>query len=426
MNRAIRLLFLSFVTTFLFVAPITPSFLEFKHAVARYVKYTDTHGLLHSQRHTDENVPYKKELRYLFKNYDTISPSALLSRIRSAHQEMLKYESDVTSDVYKRYEQISSALLLICAQSFFYDAQNQILNALDEIDQLIIYWRYQQHHQTSYFFGKSPHKWIIGKSQTKEITHNVVLLERKQGELYTLLGALAGHAHGLTTCNIYYDDCYAWINELLAILPYNYENSESVTFDDIAAQLAVRMKKVDVLTQDLLRSVAFAQKPNHFMQHWIAYTAMLAAMGFIAHYHAHNPTVIPAACGVAQVEAKRLFNLLINPFDKIYKRLKIAFSFSDASHIKNDGEVPIMKDELGEFEKLSLDQLCDQIQQVGKEIESDISEELKKSNTSLREDALVILEDGIEYAHNKWVGSYTFDIKTLNADLQLVRENNDP
>jgi hypothetical protein len=353
----IRLLFLSCIIIPLCGASHTSSPLEFKQAVARYIKHTESHCLQHAQRYTDENMPYKKELRYLFKNYGNMSISALLARVRSAHQEMMKHESDVTSDSYKRYEQISSALLLICAQSFFYDARNQILNALDEIDHLILYWRYQQHHQISYFFSKSPTKWIMGKSQAKEITYNVALLERKQRELYRLLGKLAGHAHALTICNITYDECYAWVNGLLTVLSHNHtassDGSHAIRFDDVAAQLALRMKKMDSLAHDLLRSLSSARKPSHFMQHWIAYTAMLAAAGYAAHYYAHDYDTINANIRERLISLSRSWKeLVVNPVKDIWSTLsgkdddlrgqdsvELEKAFSDFAQDINDLEV---------------------------------------------------------------------------------------
>jgi hypothetical protein len=323
---SIRLLCLSFAIIPFCGASHTSSPLEFKQAIARYIKHTDVHYLQHAQRHADENEPYKKELRYLFKNYGNMSPSALLSRVRSAHQEMVKHESDMNSDVYKRYEQISSALLLICAQSFFYDVRTQILNALDEVDHLIMYWRYQQHHHISYFFGKSPHKWIMGKSQAKEIVYNLALLEHKQRELYTLLGVLAGHAHTLTTCDVTYEDCYQWMNALLTVLSQGYEllysGSDGTQFDIVAAQLALRMKKVDLLAHDLLKSLNSARKPSHFVQNWIAYTVLLAAAGYVTYYYAHDYEVINANVKERLISLSRSWkDLVVNPVKDIWNTL---------------------------------------------------------------------------------------------------------
>jgi hypothetical protein len=429
----IRLLFLSFVIVSFCSASHAPSTLEFKQAVARYIKHTDIDCLQHAQRHIDDNVSYKKELRYLFKNYNSISTSALLSRLRSAHQEMVKIETDVASDTFKRYEQISSALLLICAQSFFYDTRNQILNALDEIDNLIIYWRSRQHHQLNYFFRKSPHKWIIGKPQAKEIANNIIKLERKQRELCTMLGALAGHAHALTTCDINYDDCYAWVNGLLAVVPYTSENSENVEFDVIANQLALRMKKMDVLQHDLLRSLAATRKPSHFVENWIVYTAMLAAAGYVAHYHVNNPNVIPTALRATQVEAGRLLNLSISPFKTIYDRINVAFSdtgkakksdLSAASAERPQQSVEFTEDDWKDVVTV-LDELQGvdhQLDDAGKKIISNISKQLAKSVTTVREDGIKILQDATQGLTN---ASYpNIDIDTFKADLLLAKNNN--
>ena len=177
---------------------------------------------------------------------------------------------------------------------FFNDARNQILNALDEIDNLIAYWRDQQYHQLGYFFHKSPTKWVMGKTQTKEIGNNIKKLERKQRELYTILGSLTGHVHAFTESGVGHDDCYAWIEELFEVLscvrvPLQY-HSDGTRFDDIAAALALKIKRVGLLKHDLLLSIVSTRKPNHFVRHWIAYTAVLAAAGYAAHYYSHNYT----------------------------------------------------------------------------------------------------------------------------------------
>jgi hypothetical protein len=372
----IRLLFLFFVIVPFCSASHAPSALEFKHAVVRYIKHTDTHCLQHTQRHGDENIPYKKELRYLFKNYNTISISALLSRLRSAHQEMVKIETDVASDTFKKYEQISSALLLICAQSFFYDTRNQILNALDEIDQLIIYWRYQQHHQLRYFFSKSPHKWVMGQSQAKEIAHNVIKLERKQRELYTMLGALAAHAHALTTCDINYDDCYAWVNGLLAVVPYTSENSENVEFDIIATQLALRMKKMDVLQHDLLRSLAATRKPSHFVQYWITYTTMASAAAYITYYHTHNPGVIPAAAQRTSDFVQGVIkSVVVDPMTDLYQ---VFFGIDAKGSVDN------------------IEKRVDAIEKLANDVKANVSQLSKDQAKSLREYAEGILKATLE------------------------------
>lgn len=416
--------------------------LEFKQAVARYIKNTESQ-CLSSQRYADENVSYKKELRYLFNNYGKFSTAALLSRLRSAHQAMVKHESNNDSDVYKRYEQISSALLLICSQVFFNDARDQILNALHEIDSLIVYWRYQHNHQVSYFFSKSPVKWITGKEQEKEIAYNLNRLERKQRELYTLLGLLTGHIHTFTESGTSYNDCYTWLEELFVVLScikispsYNVDGTQ---FDRIAAELEAKIKRVGKLTDDFLLTVNFASKPNHFVRNWIAYTALVGATGYAMHYHTKNPEFFPAAAVGVQDSAKYLLVLLVDPLKKIYKRMETAFSPKVENEDKKDSsktddknqvnEILKDEDELADFAEIpsgsSVDELCDQLKQVGKEMVSEINEELAKSNTTVREDALILLREAVQEAKSPTDGyvysssPYIFDEESVN---EVARE----
>jgi len=273
--------------------------LEFKQAIARYIKHTDVQCFANMQRHTDENISYKKELRYLFKSYGKFSAVTLLARLRSAHQAMVKYDINVEGESYKKYEQICSALLLTCTQVFFNDARNQILNALHEIDNLLVYWRYQQNHQVKYFFSKSPMKWIVGKDQEKEIVQNIIKLERKQRELYTLLGSLTGHIHLFAETGTTYETCYTWIEELFEMTPCiktsDYYTHDETRFDIIAGKLELKLKRVAKFKEDCLSSLAGARKPNHFVRNWMAYATAAAIAGYVLHYHSNNPLVLGAA-----------------------------------------------------------------------------------------------------------------------------------
>lgn len=284
-----------FATAFL-TAAHKPS-VEFKHAVVRYIKHTDTHCLHPTQRISDEKIAYKKELRYLIKNYESLSITALLSRIRSAHYSMAKQNTNVESDTYKKYEQISSALLLVCTQVFCNDMCNQILGALHEIDSLIMYWRYQQCHQIRYFFSKSPLKWIMGKKQEREIVHNIIGLERKQKSLYTLLGALTEHAHAFAEVGLHYNECYEWIEQLLEITSCIKSSASScpqdaTQFESIAGLLESKIKRVNKFKNECLSSVAVAQKPGHFVRNWMTYAAVLGGAAYAAHFYINNAVLV--------------------------------------------------------------------------------------------------------------------------------------
>lgn len=274
------------------------SSLDFKHAVARYMKHTNTHCISQAQRISDEKISYKKELKYLLENYEKLSTAALLSRIRSAHYAMAKQNAHPGSDVHNQYEQICSALLLICTQVFCGDMRNQILGALHEIDNLMQYWRYQQCHQVRYFFSKSPHKWIMGKKQEQEIAHNIIRLERKQRTLYTLLGALTEHMHSFTEIGLDYNECYEWIEQLFEVtacikaqLPCAYD---ATRFEEIASLLEGKIKKVSKFKKECLMSIAASQKPGHFTRNWITYAATLGSMAYAAHFYINNAPFVNA------------------------------------------------------------------------------------------------------------------------------------
>jgi hypothetical protein len=402
--------------------------LEFKQAVTRYIKNTENQCLHGSQRYADENISYKRELQYLFNNYGKFSTAALLSRLRSAHQAMVKHESCADSDVYKKYEHISSALLLICSQVFFNDARDQILGALHEIDNLIAYWRYQYNHQLSYFFSKSPIKWVVGKEQDKEIAYNLNRLERKQRELYILLGSLTGHIHIFTESGTTYNDCYAWIEELFVVLTciktLPHYNGDGTQFDKIAAELESKIKLVGKLKDDCLSSISFASKSNHFVRNWVAYTALLAAAGYAVHCNTQNPDLFPAAFAGVQDTAKYLLVLLIDPLKKIYKRMETAFSSKADGDVKS--QIIANKDnKMVVTAEVELEPLFEEIVQVAEEVVSDISDELAVSKDTARERLFAKLRGAIEVIKKPSDGyiyssSYKFDEKQEQQFCALV------
>lgn len=262
---------------------------EYRQAVQHYIANTKMRSIEFDK---GKLLSYEIELNYLFDNYKRFSTLTLLYRLRLAHKEMVKNITDIHSEKYQYYEQICSALLLQCGQILSDNAHKRLLEALHEIDDLIVYWRYQKNHPLKYCFGKSPLKWVVGKSQEKEIHDNIKCLESKQAELYVLVGKLTAHEHIFTECEVAYADCYAWIEELLSVLSCIKTSSGKITdgtrFDALAAQLELKLKHVSSLKYDSLYFIASAQKPNHYMRHWIAYTVALAATGYVARYYVYN------------------------------------------------------------------------------------------------------------------------------------------
>lgn len=436
------------LNTFLFLSsassekasPYKPYF-EFKHAVARYVKRMEGNCPYDGRKNSTENSAHKKELRYLSAHYGKFSTITLLARIRSAHQAMIKQDSSGDSDVYQRYEGISSALLLICSQVFFNDIRNQILNALYEIDNRIAYWRYQQNHQVRYFFTKLPIKWVVGENQQKEIVDNIIMLERKQRALYTLLGSLTAHAYLFVGIENSYESCYAWIETLLQIVsciktPLEYHSDET-RFDIIAAELELKFKKMNKSRSYCMLSPQLAKKPHHLVRNWIVYTMALAASGYIVHYSCKNPDTVKAAVNAVHDELGKFFVLLLHPLNKIYERGKLIFS-EDTKKVANaPREVTNVSREPNPTEKvnndskrvnnseqkndaevnpqdLSLQELLSKITELGEGMQSEITLELQKSNTSLRQEGFEFLKSALEDMKNPKDGfvyhsTYTYD-----------------
>lgn len=364
---------------------------EFKQAVASYIKRADS---LHQT--IGENSVYKKELRYLLKHYGKFSVSTLLSRVCSAHQEMIKQENNKENDAYQRYEKICSALLLVCAQVLFNETRSHILEALHEVDNLLSYWRYQRNHPLQYFFSKSPVKWVIGKEQAKEISYNIARLERKQKELYTLLGSIIGHTHTFGALDGTYQACYVWIEQLLHIIKCSFNVSHSSicesSFDQCATQLESRFKHIKGFKSECLSSLAGAKKSNHFVRNWVRYTALCAITAYMIHYGSKNPEVINSAFNIVQDEASKFVILLLHPLQKIYERGKLVFS----DEKKPEEPKKPQNNESGELSidrEAQLMELVERIKKAGEGAVSAIAKEVEKSNTTIRESGLKSIED---------------------------------
>ncbi len=350
--------------------------LEFRQAIARYIKHTDKHYFKNTQRNIDDNVAYKKELRYLFTNYGRFSATTLMYRVRSAHQTMIKIDPNKEDEAYQKYEQICSVLLLTCAYVFLNDMRNEILQALDDIDNLIAYWRFQYNHKMRYFFNKSPFKWIAGKPQEKEIAYNIFRLERKQKQLYKMLGILTEHAHRFTTVKPYYEDCYLWIQELLTITgPIKNESKYNVDgslFDLVAGHLELKLKHVSLVKQRIMNSLTSAQKPHHFVRNWIGYTTMIAIAGCCIKYHLRNPENIPLAVKKITSSMQTVGkSIVIDPMIDLWK---VLFGTSSEDSITG------------------IEEKVENIQKLSEKLQSEISRLTAQDAQSLKEYALEYLD----------------------------------
>ena len=391
---------------------------EYRQAVERYISVTR----LNSLTGKGKKVSYEIELQYLFDNFARFSTVALLYRLRLAHCDMVKNITDVHSERYRYYEQICSALLLQCTQKLSDNARKQLLDALHEIDDHIVYWRYQKSHPLRYCFGKSPLKWVMGKKQEKEVSDNIKRLERRQAELYIIVGRLTTHVHSFTECDVHYADCYTWIEELLSVLSCIKIGPEKIIdgtrFDKIAAQLELKIKQVGNLKYNSLCTIAAAKKSNHLVRHWIAYTAVLAITSYIVHYYINNPGAMFATYSAAKQSSTDFFGLLLNPLQKIYDRGKLIFS--------EDTKLPKIVDDQRNINKInehSVIDLLDEVERVGKEIPASIAKELAKSNTTILQEVEKDLDRSFDILEQAGImrgcllNSYTIDRVLIKKSL---------
>lgn len=269
---------------------------DFKQALNRYINHTISSCLQTSQSPTNEITSHKKELRFLLNNHKKLSVSDLLLHLQTIHQNLMQYQDNNHQiDFYD--EQICSALLLWCIDTFITEINEQSLRTLDEINNLILYWQYQQEHPVYYFFHKSPIKWIKGKSQKNEIFLNLRILKNKQRDLYTFLGSLTEHMHNFTQRGLDPKDCYQWIKELCIILDSIGEKkiksvSDDTSFDNLIAQLQLYNKVAKTLYRNCLLSIRSVQKAPLIMRNWIKYTALCALYSYGLHYYLNNKTIV--------------------------------------------------------------------------------------------------------------------------------------
>jgi hypothetical protein len=384
--------------------PIHKSPVEYRQAVERYIAATKTHSLSWNKLDKGKVSSYEIELQYLFNNYGRFSTSTLLYRLRSAHQELVKINYEAHTEKYQHYEQLCSALLLQCAQMLSDNARRQLLDALHEVDDLIIYWRYQKNHPLSYCFGKSPHKWITGKTQEKEVNSNIKRLEYKQAELYTTLGKLTAHAHSFTECGMTYDECYTWIEELFSVLLCIKNDPEKTTdgtrFDKIAAQLELKTKSVSNLRYHCLSSIASAKKSNHFVRNWIAYTIALSAAGYVVYYHSKD---VPIAFGKVTAGISGFwYGVAVSPMSE----LATALSGRESNNSVDQIEISAKK-----------------IKPLVEKFDSSVEKELNKRSGTLDDFILEYLKTKLENVKVKMAGCWykkgiDVDVEGILADFK--------
>ena len=187
------------------------------------------------------------------------------------------------------YEKQQSPMLTACAKVLYDNAQIQILQTLQEIDNRIAYWRYQNDHQWNYFLTKNPIKWFKGEQQKVEIAHNLEQLQSHQGELYVLLGRLAelGTVYDRDYKTVFigdYTKAYVWIDELLELLSrvkITFASSATMSVFIIRAHmLKLKLTNIRNFKNDILSEMKETAVPSYVERNWLKYIVLASVLGY--------------------------------------------------------------------------------------------------------------------------------------------------
>lgn len=216
--------------------------------------------------------PISLEKQELLGDVDTIAEAS------SVLQNLIAELPQKNIRVADEYFDKNKVALLRCAKVLSQETEVQFLKTLQEIERRLAYWKYQQKNPGWYRFTKNPFKWFVAKSQSEELRNNIEQLEHTQRDLYTYLGELSVHWGNYLIAFNTYEGAYAWINDLLELLPWLNTDSRVV----IVERLNKALERVGLLQDIILANIADAAVPHHVERNWILYGGL--AVGAIYAY----------------------------------------------------------------------------------------------------------------------------------------------
>jgi len=262
-----------------------------------------------------ERISFQMPLTELFNSISELS--RVLDR--------LELNAD-QSIIAARIQPIRSALAVRLSAGLGHHARKKLLTVLDSLNEHMAYWRYQEAHQLYYFFHKSPLKWISRTTQKQEINKNLRTLEGARREHFRVLGQL------ITTCRQFEGEDLngdstgaplAWSVQVVRIiqsmcgrpslLPMDASSYASLmnAARDVSPALNTHRETIDQV-------IDRAKKPNHFVRHWIPYTAAVAAVSATVWYlHNHPGQVTEVGTRVKLAAIDNYNTYLKAPFEKV-------------------------------------------------------------------------------------------------------------
>jgi hypothetical protein len=225
----------------------------------------------------------------IFIFISAVSPKQTIIAPSSAifHLQELQRKFPRDQNIRSVYEREQSAVVAASAKALSDAAQQQLLDALGELDNRITYWQYQKDHPWNYFVSKNPLKWITGPKQEDEVEENIELLKNYQGELYALLGKISGLNQAFisrhkTVFLADYEKRYEWVDEVINTLAglASVTKLSGEPFIIRIKRLQQQLAKVDQFKEKLLATVSQTIIPSYFERNWFKGSLALWTVGY--------------------------------------------------------------------------------------------------------------------------------------------------
>lgn len=197
------------------------------------------------------------------------------------------------------------------------EVRSQLLGVLDEINVALTYWQDQKNHPLKYYFHKSPIKWVAGKSQDKEVLHNIRMLEIMLDNVYALLGRITQHVYAFDSNFTNYDS-RGWITELISLLAplgtfRDNDGEEVAELEKSAKTIRFYLGKSTNVKNTLVRRMSFAKIPGHFARNWMWYVAGAVILYKGHDFYCSNTQDVENACNAIIVNAGWAWHQAIDP-----------------------------------------------------------------------------------------------------------------
>lgn len=195
--------------------------------------------------------------------------------------EMLQKTQSNTQD-QETIEYFHCALLAKSSVILVHSAVVNLLRVLDVLTECQEYWIMQERHPWRYYFHKSPLKWFNKDSQYAEVGRNKKVITKVLEKYDRVLGQIIHFIHSFDA-QASVEKQYNWLHQLTQIINLIVagapeQSNSKIGFTSIAHSFINQYTLLPHHINKVLRLMDHAQKPNHFVRHWFAYTVLMGGI----------------------------------------------------------------------------------------------------------------------------------------------------